>query len=192
MKRLILLLGVALPTLALADGLHSQNTASLTASGSGYSGVMSINQAAGDLHQQINGRALAIGEQAGAKLRYRQSNNAELPVVPLDATASINGSAFSRGAGVLGVNQSAGVGNQQINAFRTSISTRGESLDDSVLAQQSVALPKSSGPAGSEAGRRIVNTDDRAFAGSSGVVQLNQSAGVGNRTVNTFSIRVAD
>ncbi|CAD5110390.1 adhesin [Zestomonas carbonaria] len=192
MKRLPLLLGLALPAFALADTLPSQNNASVTASAVGYQGVMSVNQAAGDMHQQVNGRALAIGDQAGATLGYGQSRSAELPAGTLDATASIQGNAFSRGAGLLGVNQSAGAGNQQINAFRTSLSTRGESLDDSVLAQQSVALPKSSGPAGTETGRRLVDTDDRAFAGSSGVVQLNQSAGVGNRMVNTFSIRVAD
>ncbi|PPA00574.1 adhesin, partial [Pseudomonas sp. MWU12-2312b] len=35
-------------------------------------------------------------------------------------------------------------------------------------------------------------TSDQAFTGSRGVIQLNQSAGVGNRMANTFSVRVAD
>lgn len=191
MKPALLLLGMSLPLWAMAEPITSQNNAVIGNSGIGYSGVMSINQAAGDQHQQANGRALAIGDRAGTNLNYRQSRGA-LPDGALDASAAIQGSAFSQGAGVAGVNQSAGAGNQQLNAFRTSISTRGESLDDSVLAEQSVALPLNSGPAGSESGVRAVDTDNRAFAGSSGVVQLNQSAGVGNRTVNTFSIRVSD
>lgn len=191
MKPALLLLGISLPLWAMAAPSSSQNSAVIDSSAVGHAGVMSINQAAGEQHQQANGRVLAIGERAAANLNYQQSRGA-LPDAALDARAAIQGEAFSRGAGVTGVNQSAGAGNQQLNTFRTSISTRGESLDDSVLAEQSVALPLNSGPAGPESGVRTVDTDNRAFAGSSGVVQLNQSAGVGNRTANTFSIRVAD
>lgn len=96
-----------------------------------------------------------------------------------------------RGSGILGVNQGAGLGNQQINAFRLSVSNGPESLDDSVLAQ-SVALTKVSGSATPVPGGRSVSTDDRAFAGSSGVVQVNQSAGVGNQSMNTLSVRVME
>ena len=109
---------------------------------------------------------------------------------PIAASASISGAAL-RGSGILGVNQGAGLGNQQINAFRLSVSNGPESLDDSVLAQ-SVALTKVSGSATPVPGGRSVSTDDRAFAGSSGVVQVNQSAGVGNQSMNTLSVRVME
>jgi hypothetical protein len=108
------------------------------------------------------------------------------------ATSRIQGNAFSNGNGALGVNQSAGAANQQANALQVSISAYPQSVDDSVLSQQNVTLPQDSGPGASDSGSRRVVTSDQAFAGSRGVVQLNQSAGVGNRMGNTLSIRVAD
>ncbi|MCO3391803.1 hypothetical protein FA189_20665 [Pseudomonas aeruginosa] len=103
--------------------------------------------------------------------------------------ASIDASGTYRGNFAL--NQAAGDAQQQINAFRLSLSNGPESLDDSVLAQ-SVALTKVSGSATPVPGGRSVSTDDRAFAGSSGVVQVNQSAGVGNQSMNTLSVRVME
>ncbi|HFH3003006.1 hypothetical protein ACSEPM_27185 [Pseudomonas aeruginosa] len=55
-----------------------------------------------------------------------------------------------------------------------------------------MALTKVSGSATPVPGGRSVSTDDRAFAGSSGVVQVNQSAGVGNQSMNTLSVRVME
>ena len=90
------------------------------------------------------------------------------------------------------MNQSAGASNQQANALRISVSAQPQSIDDSVLLQQNVALINSSDSTAQTPGHRQVSTSDQAFTGSRGVVQLNQSAGVGNRTANTLSIRVAD
>ncbi|MNG94318.1 hypothetical protein D3C79_533250 [compost metagenome] len=58
--------------------------------------------------------------------------------------------------------------------------------------QQNVALLNNSDPTVTAPGHRQVTTSDQAFTASRGVIQLNQSAGVGNRTANTLSIRVAD
>jgi len=55
-----------------------------------------------------------------------------------------------------------------------------------------VALLPNSGATGTQNGSRQVVTSDQAFTGSRGVIQVNQSAGVGNRMANTLSIRVAD
>jgi hypothetical protein len=110
----------------------------------------------------------------------------------MDARSSIQGNSFSNGNGVLGVNQSAGANTQQANALRISISAQPQSIDDSVLMQQNVALLNNSDPTDSAPGYRQVTTSDQAFTGSRGVIQLNQSAGVGNRMANTLSIRVAD
>ena len=114
------------------------------------------------------------------------------PSRALDASASIGGNSFSNGSGVLGINQSAGAGTQQANAVRISISAIPQSIDDSVLLQQNVALSNSSDSTHNAPGSRQVNTSDQAFTGSRGVVQLNQSAGVGNQMGNTLSVRVAD
>ncbi len=93
---------------------------------------------------------------------------------------------------MLGINQAAGAATQQANAVRISISAAPQGIDDSILSQQNVALANSSEATDRTPGSRLVTTSDQAFTGSRGVVQLNQSAGVGNRMANTLSVRVAD
>ncbi|BBH46230.1 adhesin [Pseudomonas sp. KU43P] len=167
------------------------NNADIDSSGAQYQGNFSVNQAAGDLQQQANARAIATGPSAAATTQIRQR---QISIVDpnMDARASIQGNAFSHGSGALGVNQSAGASTQQANALRISISTQPQSIDDSVLLQQNVALINSSDPTDTSPGYRHVTTGDQAFTGSRGVIQLNQSAGVGNQTANTLSVRVAN
>ncbi|MDN6859823.1 adhesin [Pseudomonas sp. CAN2814] len=167
------------------------NNASIDSAGRNYHGVASVNQAAGDEQQQANARAIAIGTNAQATTSLRQTVNTHVDLSQA-ASASINGNAFSNGNGALGVNQAAGAANQQVNAMRISVSAIPQSVDDSVLSQQNVALPVNSGSTDTTTGSRQVVTSDQAFAGSRGVVQVSQSAGVGNRIANTLSIRVAD
>ena len=167
------------------------NNADIDSSGSRYQGNLSVNQAAGDQQQQANARAIAVGPEANASTQIRQQLNT--PADPrMDARATIQGNAFSNGSGALGVNQSAGANTQQANAMRISIGAQPQSIDDSVLMQQNVTLLNNSGATDIPAGYRQVTTRDQAFTGSRGVIQLDQSAGVGNRMANTLSIRVAD
>ncbi|MBD9600168.1 hypothetical protein DFS28_105138 [Pseudomonas sp. 478] len=167
------------------------DNANIDGSGAQYQGNLGVNQAAGDLQQQANARAIAVGHGASATTQIRQ--RLRTVVDPrIDARSSIQGNSFSHGNGVLGVNQSAGASNQQANALRISIGTQPQSIDDSVLRQQNVTLITNSDPTDSAPGYRQVATSDQAFTGSRGVIQLNQSAGVGNRTANTLSVRVTD
>ncbi|AHD14922.1 MULTISPECIES: hypothetical protein [Pseudomonas] len=167
------------------------NNADIDSSGSRYLGNLSVNQAAGDQQQQANARAFAVGPEASATTQIRQRLNT--PADPaMNARSTIQGDAFSNGSGALGVNQSAGANTQQANALSISIGAQPQSIDDSVLMQQNVALLNNSGPIDTSTGHRQVTTSDQAFTGSRGVIQLNQSAGVGNRMANTLSIRVAD
>ncbi|MNO57450.1 hypothetical protein D3C76_479870 [compost metagenome] len=167
------------------------NNADIDSSGSRYLGNLSVNQAAGDQQQQANARAFAVGPDASATTQIRQRLNTPAAAA-MDARSSIQGDAFSNGSGALGVNQSAGANTQQANALSISIGAQPQSIDDSVLMQQNVALLNNSGPIDTSTGHRQVTTSDQAFTGSRGVIQLNQSAGVGNRMANTLSIRVAD
>ncbi|MBM6444470.1 adhesin [Pseudomonas mohnii] len=167
------------------------NNAEIDNSGAQYQGNFSVNQAAGDLQQQANARAIAIGHGASATVQIRQRLRGQVDPA-MDARSSIQGNSFSNGNGVLGVNQSSGANTQQANALRISISAQPQSIDDSVLMQQNVTLLNNSDPTDSAPGFRQVATSDQAFTGSRGVIQLNQSAGVGNRMANTLSIRVAD
>ena len=192
MNRSLLFLALLGCASAMADsGISSVNNATLQDSGTQYRGNFNINQAAGDQQQQANVRAIAIGTEAGATTIVNQKLNT--PANPsMNATATIGGTSFSNGNGVLGVNQSAGANNQMANAMRISISAAPQAVDDSALSQQNVALLPSSGATGTPTGSRQVVTSDQAFTGSRGVIQVNQSAGVGNRMANTLSIRVAD
>ncbi|WP_176506418.1 MULTISPECIES: adhesin [Pseudomonas] len=167
------------------------NDANIDNSGAQYQGNFSVNQAAGDGQQQANARAIATGHEANASTQIRQRQSSIVDP-NMGASASIQGNAFSHGSGALGVNQSAGAATQQANALRISISTQPQSIDDSVLLQQNVALINSSDPADTSPGYRHITTGDQAFTGSRGVIQLNQSAGVGNQTANTLSVRVAN
>ena len=167
------------------------NNAEIDNSGAQYQGNFSVNQAAGDLQQQANARAIAIGHGASATVQIRQRLRGQVDPA-MDARSSIQGNSFSNGNGVLGVNQSSGANTQQANAVRISISAQPQSIDDSVLMQQNVTLLNNSDPTDSAPGYRQVATSDQAFTGSRGVIQLNQSAGVGNRMANTLSVRVAD
>ncbi|MEN5202154.1 adhesin [Pseudomonas wadenswilerensis] len=167
------------------------NNANIDSSGKQYQGNLTVNQAAGDQQQQVNARAIAVGRGASATTQIRQRLRTHVDPA-MDARSGIQGDAFSHGNGALGVNQSAGASNQQANALRISIGAQPQSIDDSVLLQQNVALLNNSDPTDSAPGYRQVTTSDQAFTGSRGVIQLNQSAGVGNRTANTLSIRVAD
>ena len=192
MNRSLIFLALFASASAMADSnVPVVNNANIQNSGTQYRGNFNVNQAAGDQQQQTNTRAIAIGSNASATTTVRQSLDAAANPA-MNATATIGGSSFSNGNGVLGVNQSAGANNQMANAMRVSISANPQSIDDSVLSQQNVALLPDSGATGAPTGSRQVVTSDQAFTGSRGVIQVNQSAGVGNRMANTLSIRVAD
>ncbi|MCU1750179.1 adhesin [Pseudomonas sp. 6D_7.1_Bac1] len=190
MNRTLLILAMfcSAPTFAQPPVI---DTATIDNSGMQYQGNFSVNQAAGDQQQQANARAIAIDTNASATTQIRQRLRTQVDP-RIDAQSTIKGNAFSNGNGVLGVNQSSGTSNQQANALRISISATPQSIDDSVLKQQNVALLNSSDSTDLTPGHRQVATSDQAFTGSLGVIQLNQSAGVGNRTANTLSVRVAD
>ena len=168
-----------------------QANASVSQSGQSARGNLMLNQAAGDNQQQANARALAIGEHASAQTNVSQSNDQSSNPAEIQASASIGGSSFARSQGITGVNQGAGSGNQQINALRIAVGSP-QGLDDSALAQQSVTPSNLSGTAEPQSGQRVVSMDDAAFESSRGVVQLNQSAGVGNRSINSLGIRMTE
>jgi len=186
MKYSWLFLAVLSCSSAMAD---SNNSAVIDNSGKQYNGVMSVNQAAGVQQQQINSRAIAVGSNATTGTASTQKIDGSAADRSLNAKAAIQGNSFSNGNGVLGVNQSAGANNQMINTVRISVSAAPQGIDDSVLSQQNVALLPDSGLTSSTGSRQVV-TSDQAFTGSRGVVQVNQSAGVGNRMANTLNLRI--
>ncbi|WPN96089.1 adhesin [Pseudomonas sp. MUP55] len=155
-------------------------------SGTQYQGVLSINQAAGTRQQMSNSRAIVLGGQATTVNIQKLDGNVD---PSLNAKAAILGTSFTNGNGVLGINQSAGANNQSINAVRISLNPGPQSIDDSVLLQQNTTQLTDSGLTPTTGSRQVV-TSDQAFTGSRGVIQVNQSAGVGNRVANTLGITI--
>ncbi|MDO9622816.1 MAG: adhesin [Pseudomonas sp.] len=191
MRQITIALLLVSPML-LADQTLQNMDAQIQDSGQRFNGNFSLNQAAGLSHQQINSRVISAGDRANSTSTISQT----LDRVPGNTAGAqihsrIEGASFSQGNGVLGINQSAGIGNQHINAFRITLGAVPESLDDSVLSQN-VTRPSISGIAVPKNGERSVAISDDAFAGSRGVVQLNQSAGIGNTSANNLSIRVVE
>src|SRR5690606_23817205 len=164
-RRSSLAVVIACSALLAARGGGADSTATIGSSAAGYSGVLMLNQAAGELHQQVNARAVSPGTAPASRVEQR------LGALPRalgaeDRRAGIHGTAFRGGAGVPGVSQGAGAANQRINCFRVGAGVRPESLDDSGLAQATAgsSYPSAAGPHG--AGERQVEIDDQAFADS--------------------------
>ena len=181
MNRSLLLLALLGSASAMAD-----NNAVINNSGKDYRGNLSINQAAGNQQQQANNRAIALGGQATTVNIQRLDGQVD---PSLNAKAAIQGASFTNGNGMLGVNQAAGANNQTVNAVRISVNPGPQSIDDSVLLQQNTTQLTDSGLTPTTGSRQVV-TSDQAFTGSRGVIQVNQSAGVGNRVANTLGITI--
>ncbi|AZE99872.1 Fap amyloid fibril minor component [Pseudomonas orientalis] len=182
MRRLLLIFALLGSASSMAD-----NTAVIDSSGKQYEGVLSINQAAGSRQQMSNSRAIVLGGQA-TTVNIQKLDGKVDP--SLNAKAAILGTSFTNGNGVLGINQSAGANNQSINAVRISLNPGPQSIDDSVLLQQNTTTLATDSGLTSTTGSRQVVTSDQAFTGSRGVIQVNQSAGVGNRVANTLGITI--
>ncbi|VVE87967.1 hypothetical protein [Pandoraea bronchicola] len=155
----------------------------------GVTGALGVNQAAGVNNAQANSAVIANG---GGLTAGASSTNQQALVTSTTgaASAAIQGNAFSGTSGLTQVNQASGAGNLQRNAtvIVTGDASGVASVSDTAL---SAAISK-----GGPAGRNNLNDQYRtasisgdAFRGASGVVQVNQSAGIGNVTANVFVLR---
>jgi hypothetical protein len=156
-------------------------------------GAVAVNQAAGDFNQQSNAAAIAISaievSPAGIQIRQRtQANEAGAPGID---EAHITGRAFANTSGWIAINQASGASNAQANNLVIGVGIRGEEATESILAQVLPATESASTGAANE-GVRAVSIDNTAFEGARGIVQVNQSAGVGNATANNFAFRIVD
>ncbi|AKM31946.1 hypothetical protein AB870_20305 [Pandoraea faecigallinarum] len=155
----------------------------------GVSGALGVNQAAGINNAQANSAVIANG--GGATLGMTSTNQQALVTTTTGAaSAAIQGNAFSGTSGLTQVNQASGAGNLQRNA---TVIVAGDasgvaSVSDTAL---SAAISKG-GPAGHNNVNdqfRTASISNDAFRGASGVLQVNQSAGIGNVTANVFVLR---
>jgi hypothetical protein len=161
--------------------------------GQDLSGRAAINQAAGSGNTQANLAALALSP-GGLGLVGVQARQLPQGAAVRDASVRIDRQALSGTRGLLSVNQAAGSGNAQLNLFalgNTDIAIQAApaaALDDAALA--SVAGSHPTEGAGSTPRLRQAVIGDDAFRGSQGVVQVNQTAGVGNASTNAIVLQL--
>ena len=158
-----------------------------TGAGVGATGAITVNQAAGLSNAQFNQVTISTGDAVGNDNASVQSASARARVP--SARASIEGNAFSNTSGAVMVNQSAGAGNLQRNSVQIGTAAPGiETVSDGVLSA-TAANNGGQGQTVSVQNVREANMSSDAFKNVNGVVQINQTAGAGNATANSFVLR---
>ncbi|MGA7781951.1 MAG: hypothetical protein WCA85_30155 [Paraburkholderia sp.] len=153
----------------------------------GTTGALTVNEAAGLSNAQANQLTITTGGVIGNDNASTQSASGAARVT--NASASIQGNAFSNTSGAVLVNQSAGAGNLQRNSTQIGTAAVGvETVSDGELS----ATAAKNGGLGQSIGVNSVreaNISNEAFKNVSGIVQINQAAGAGNATANSFVLR---
>lgn len=159
---------------------------------SGVSGVSTTNMAAGDGNLQSNVGTLAIGNTANSANALQQHSRIEERLINQQNITEIKGAAFQQSEGWLSINQAAGQGNAQSNSFGVAMGISASNLSDATL--QGVQADRQgltgTGERSGQSSSRV-EVDSTAFEGARGVIQVNQSAGTGNATSNSFRMNMA-
>jgi hypothetical protein len=176
---------------AQAQGVPTQlsDLQSLIGNGvaNGATGVVAINEAAGLDNAQANQGVITNGLVPFNLISSSQSASTNAKTTA--ARSDIGSNAFSNTSGLIEVNQSAGVGNLQRNsALIGAAPVEGEIVADGVL---SATTAKNGGSVGSGQNHdaREVSIGSDALKNVSGIVQINQAAGTGNVSTNSFVLR---
>jgi len=163
-------------------------------SGRSLDGRAAINQAAGVGNVQSNLAAIAAAP-AGTALASAQASQTASDVhnESRDASARIGAGAFADSRGLLSLNQSAGAGNAQANLFvlatGSALAGLGDgALDDAALA--AIAGETQNDAAAAAPRLREATIAGDAFRGGEGVLQINQTAGVGNASANAIVLQL--
>ncbi|GGK84522.1 hypothetical protein [Amphritea balenae] len=160
----------------------------------GSRGIIGVNIVAGDSNAQLNARALAvsIGQGLGATARIKASQHVGLSGGEVDSAVSlIEGNAFSNASGLISINHASGSGNAQLNDITIGFALGGIAVSESELSLTVTGQPVSQIATSDAIQHREVGIGEGAFSGASGVVQINQLAGSGNVTNNSFGLSVS-
>lgn len=160
--------------------------------GAGSSGRIAINQSAGSGNAQANLAAIALSD-AGDTLAVIGATQRVAPALRdlRAARAEIAGGAFSGVSGVLSLNQAAGGGNRQLNllAIGQGAGVDVATADDAALAGTTGDAVAGTAPVVAQADRRA-SIAVGALRGGQGLVQVNQTAGVGNTSTNAIVLQL--
>ena len=162
-------------------------------SGNNNQGIVDINQEAGLLNNQANVRAIAVvlnGQQI-------QTFGLDVQQVRRDNSVTVTGGnrethitdSFAGTSGIVGINQSAGNLNQEVNSLSLAIgATAGSNVDaigDSTLSNVSSNNTLTTSGTGSRS-----DTISNSFANFTGIAQVTQSSGDLNMIGNHIGISI--
>lgn len=158
--------------------------------GQGMSGVASINQASGRGNVQANLAAFALG--GDARTTALQAAAVEAGDAAQGASVRIGDAALSGTTGVLSVNQAAGAANAQLNLLAVGDLAEASVLQTVDVTALAAVAAGAAAPADPAAPRplRDASIEGAALAHPQGVLQLNQTAGVGNASANAIVLHI--
>jgi hypothetical protein len=187
----LIALSAIAPIVAIADESPSVETPvavdQTTIGGDAFrnaGGVTQLNQAAGVGNEQIN--AATIDPHGRVTIHLEQSTDA---IGPGGASVTIDGHVGANATGLISINQVSGVGNAQANLFVIGTEINGSGVGDALLAQTMVTQKTSSSTPASN-GKRQITIDSAAFSAAHGILQLNQTAGAGDSTINSMTLKI--
>jgi hypothetical protein len=184
--------------IALATGASAQDAtaegvqAELT--GGAVLGVAAANVAAGDGNQQANVGLIAMGEKGLSIGSVAQTTSRPAAAAQTaSAQSGIADGAFGGSSGWIATNIAAGSANQQANIAAIAIGVSGQALTADMLSQTRAPSTKEDVvKIGDKPADLATHIGDGAFAGSSGLVQVNVAAGDGNTSANVFGLSIAE
>jgi hypothetical protein len=146
-------------------------------------GNMQLNQAAGLGNQEVN---FDLVTQSPTALSISQREKGRITGSAVTGSASITGNAFAQSSGVMQVTQASGAANMLANAAFVGVDGTTDNLNPVSLSQVSYVPVSPNATAASFQGQAAVAPT--AFAGVTGVVQVDQTAGNNNVAANQFSL----
>jgi len=148
-------------------------------------GAVSINEVAGVGNQQ-NNEALITG--IPGKITVNQNSVGNFVNIRDTGAAIIGDAAFSSSLGLIQVSQASGAGNVEANAAFVGVSATGNALTAISLSQLRGGFAPPNPNAEFQGTYSIAPT---AFGGTSGLVQVQQTAGTNNVTANSVAVNFA-
>ncbi|PXW26595.1 hypothetical protein SAMN05445871_1218 [Paraburkholderia caballeronis] len=182
-----LLVAAALCGSAHAQAIVGANASVAPDAAIGVTGALAVNEAAGLNNAQANQLTITDGGAVGNLNLNAQ--HASGSAVVTTARASIGANAFSNASGAVMVNQSAGAGNVQSNSAQLGTAAIGVEAVSDVVLSAAAATNGGRGRSAEAQGIREASIGNTAFANATGLVQINQAAGAGNVTANSFVLR---
>jgi hypothetical protein len=162
--------------------------------GAGMTGLASINLVAGRGNAQANLAAITLTPHDMATASGLQTTAVAPGDVARGAIAHIGENALSSGSGVLAVNQASGAANAQLNLLVLGgddvAAHMFQNVDVTALAAVASGVPLEPDAALVLPPARDARIDGAAFANPQGVLQLNQTAGVGNASANAIVLQI--